>query len=1014
MKKTQMVQLIAFLLFLSCFSFQTETQAIDETSTIEQEAQMPGFAEFSQDAVASAFESLQKIDNRLTEIALLVKKGYFSKYASTTTIMDVITENRSLLNELLKNQAAVMSLNDPEKHLEIALILSEISNAFISYLTKQIYTNFKKAKAFNLDSFLTQLNQAKTRNGSDHNEPAYLLKRLNASQKKMTFLDSTVQNIGLTWYNKAARNLDAYVVTPANKWHVPTIAMYSGLVGTLGLYSLWHYGKHFSENENVPEFIRDFVKDSLLADNKGPLNRDRMGDVYIVGGDDDSGSRESRHGNIPKNASTLAVLDLAVTDFMSNQHPLAAMGAGYTITSAFKSLKEELYPKIERKIEDYWNFLRGGEYTNTYRPGITQMKPTVTFDDMVGLDEVKRAFYAILQYIDNPEQLMRIEATPEKGWLLTGPSRTGKSFSVECLCGEIERMMAKRGMANTMKFFNINATLVNQFGIKDILHEVYENAPAVIFLDEIDLLGLQRVGNNQMLSEFLTAMQSSMNADPSKVVIIIAATNNPENLDKALRQNGRFGKEIRFDYPSKKYRIKFLTRELTNMALNINDFDIETLANKTSNKTFEDLKRIIRNAMTRSWLHGISLTQELLEESIDTELHNIMMHSDKDLPENELRIIATHFAGAAIAAMHLETHEQLDKITIHSRMVEIQEESAIANALQIKQPDQKKSEQKKIEYGALLTKKANDTINAKDAKIIINEVMVLLAGFAAEELLLGPCGFTCHEQDSRKAYQMLEDLIFGGLDPAQLPKSIREELKIKAYNLHKQHYSNVMELLKEHQDALVAVADELIKKQILNNKEIQTLIDRAEGRIAAAAEDNDDDIFALDDFDDDNAGNTDNGVNTEDASVEQDNSSVAEEPNLFDAIETEDTEDNADDVIPTTFTDIEATEVPNSFPSHDEPVEFLNNAPVDNETSPIKTYMVQIGNVISKTAAKCNQFVVDQQKSLKELIHTGYIKVMTYLSTYVSTSTDEDNEFIEFKNFDEEVAFDNDIEAQIE
>jgi len=475
-----------------------------------------------------------------------------------------------------------------------------------------------------------------------------------------------------------------------------------------------------------------------------------------------------------------------------------------------------------------WNFLRGGEYRNTLQPKVTQFKPTVSFKDMVGLDEVKEAFTSIIQYIDNPEQLMRIEATPEKGWLLTGPTRTGKSFSVECLCGEIEIVMQKRGLGNTMKFFNISAALINQYGIKAILDEIKESAPAVIFIDEIDLLGLTRVGNNQLLSEFLISMQSSMNADPSKIVIIIAATNHPENIDKALRQNGRFGKEIRFEYPSRKHRIQYIIRELTNMALDIRQFDPETLADKTNDVSFERLKSVIRNAMTRAWLYKKSLTQKLLEESIDTEVHNIMPFDRKDLPENEARIIATHFAGRALATMLLETHEQLDKITIHARKTNVKDESAWET---ISKKDEQEH-QVKIEYGALLTKQPHDSINVKNEAIIINEATTLIAGFAAEELLLGSCGFTCHSQNRDRAYQLIKNLAFGGINPKSLPKSVREGLKLKTHNMLQKCHEDAMQLLTEHKEALIAIVDELITKRIMSDKEVQAVINKTEGIVS--------------------------------------------------------------------------------------------------------------------------------------------------------------------------------------
>jgi len=890
MKHTHMLRsmLLSALLFGS--PIQAEIKDSQEHALSASEAaQLAELAEFALAAVTKAFNSLQKIENKITEIALLIKKGLV-KGVSTVQIMNVLTENKMTINALLQSQAAVTTLKDPFQHLEIAFVISEFCNAFIPYLDKQIKSNFKNAKPFDLNHFLKNVYQGKKRSNS-HLEPSALKKGLRTANTQLKALNKTVESMGLTWYNKAARTVDKWVVTPANKWNVPAIAAYGTGIGLLSLYTLWSCGwtfkdRPFKSKDREKADISDlpayqyFIK-RLYVGGNGPMVQDRRSivsefmndtsieynkttekwelkeesislnketgmwefkdnaerDKKVVGKTRDNlphNGSEEKPTKFPTTGNLFASMDHTVKDFLLNNQPLGMFAAAFMAHAFYKTLKEDIYPKFTKKRDMWWNFLRGGEYMNTFQPGLLAIKPTVSFKDMVGLDEVKEAFYSIIQYIDNPEQLMRIEATPEKGWLLTGPPRTGKTFSVECLCGEIELMMAKRGQANKMKFFNINASLVNEYGIKAILDEVYENAPAVIFIDEIDLLGLQRVGNNKLLSDFLTAMQSSMNADPAKVVIVIAATNKPENIDSALRQNGRFGKEIRFDYPSRTYRSKFLIRELTNMALNVKEFDIETLTNKTNNKTFEDLKRVIRNAMTRSWMHGTSLTQELLEESIDTELHNIIMFDRKDLPENEKRIVATHFAGIALAAMHLETYTQLDKVTTHAYMADLKDEGVWESFS--KKDETENQEQKKIEYGKLITKQSHDSIGAKNKNNILNEVTLLLAGFAAEELLLGPCGFTCHQNDHEKALKLVTNLVFGGINEKSLPKNVREELKNKAYIMLKQCQEQAMNILIEHKDELIAITEELLKKQILNDTEIQAIIKNIEDQKNAPAE----------------------------------------------------------------------------------------------------------------------------------------------------------------------------------
>lgn len=830
----------------------------NNTLTAAEQQQMAELGEFGENALIKAFAQLQKLNNKLTEIALIGKK-----VTHNPTIMATLTVNKETINALLKNQAIILALKDPIKYLEATFIISKFCDAFTSYLNTQIYNDFKDSKPFNLNSFFRNINKGTTRSNGRHLTPAALIKQLKENRSQLKELDTKVKNMGLTWYNRAARTLDEYVVTPINKWHLPTIALYGAGGTALGFYSLWNYGWLIENNPDLNPSLKNLITNlydkfgrpvirnaggfPVLADakaikeaenrkNNAPdnTNNNPNDPAWLETRKQEASQDYSGGWKIPDGASNFAALDYMVKDFMLQSQPLGALAAGFMLKGLYEawSKQDGIRDKIVKKRTAIWNFLRGGEYLKAPTAGINEIKPTVTFKDMVGLDEIKKAFYSIIQYIDNPEQLMRIEATPEKGWLLTGPTRTGKSFSVECLCGEIELLMKKRGTPNKMRFFNIPASMIVEHGIKNVIAEAQELAPVVLFIDEIDLLGLQPNTNSKALHEFLTAMQSSMNADPSKIVIIIAATNNPQNIYKALRQHGRFGKEVRFEYPARQYRIQYIIRELTNMALNIDDFDAEAIADKTHQKSFEDLKAIIRNAMTRSWMNGTALTQELLEESIDTEIHNLITLNRSELPENEMRILATHFAGIALAAMHMQTHEQLDKVTTYARMPIIHEENIWE---QNNQKSKKTPPQKRIEHGAFITKQSHDTIDMKKEVIIKNEATILLSGFAAEELLLGSCGFTCHSEDRDRAYKMIEDLVFGGFKQETLAKNVREELKAKAFDILKQCHENAMTLLQQHKAALIAITEELMAKQILSDKEIKAIINTAENKTVEPA-----------------------------------------------------------------------------------------------------------------------------------------------------------------------------------
>ena len=147
-----------------------------------------------------------------------------------------------------------------------------------------------------------------------------------------------------------------------------------------------------------------------------------------------------------------------------------------------------------------------------------------------------------------------------------------------------------------------------------------------------------------------------------------------------------------------------------------------------------------------------------------------------------------------------------------------------------------REQQQRIEYGFISTKQAHDSINVKKESTIINEATALIAGFAAEELLLGSCGFTCHSNSRDRAFKLIEDLVFGGLRADKLPKSVQEELKLKAYTLLQKCHADAMNLLQDHKDALIALTDELIAKKIMTDKEVQAVIDKAEGRTSSFTE----------------------------------------------------------------------------------------------------------------------------------------------------------------------------------
>lgn len=356
-----------------------------------------------------------------------------------------------------------------------------------------------------------------------------------------------VQFSGLTWYNKTARTLDTYIVAPAIKYNIPTIAAYSSVIGLLGSHFLW-----------------------------------------------------------------------AKTDPSINISPYLAAGAVTTGFFLHKIWQNPKY-KLKKKLLRCWDMLRGGEYFNPEQSDIISMEATVNFDDMIGMDNAKEELNIVIEYLNNYKQYDSIGAAPQRFWLLTGPSAAGKTFSIQCLCGQAK--------PSKIKFLQVNS-IITQKTITALSEILDQNTPTIIFFDDIDkLFGICRANPAEKLFiGFLMALQSCIEANPSCPVIVIAATNKPEVIDKSLRYNGNFTREISFNYPSKAEKMLFINRELANMTIDTKDLNIAMIADKTDGISFHHLKDFLNYIVRQAQLLQATsptqklfahIMQELIEKSID-------------------------------------------------------------------------------------------------------------------------------------------------------------------------------------------------------------------------------------------------------------------------------------------------------------------------------------------------------------------------------------------------------------
>lgn len=469
------------------------------------------------------------------------------------------------------------------------------------------------------------------------------------------------------------------------------------------------------------------------------------------------------------------------------------------------------------------NRLRGGSNMREAQRLANHIEE-VRFSDICGQHEVKRVFKFLVDYLQNPEPFDRLGLTPQKGYLCIGDTRTGKTFAVKALLGEIKAMLRATGRNDQFKFLELSATSINECGgIGIILKQIKSTgSPCIVFIDEIDLLYLQRTGKNDTLSEFLTCMSGALDPKDSKnQVIIIGATNRPENLDFALRQPGRFGIELRFEYPSKVDRINFIKHMINKLSLDETSFDIEGIANNTENKSYEALSMLINNAHLKARIDGSMLTQKYIDAVLDEDLRHIIPSHTKNIPDHEQEILAAHFAGQALALNLLNGTTKLSAVTIKQVKTDIKEE---AMGMQLYVLDKK--DQKRFDYGKVFTSRPDDSVGINSREEKLNACKFYLAGFAAEEILLGSCGFGCHAEDDKgNALAFAQSIAFQGIDVSKLPDEIQVQKHKEALALVEECKKEISALLNKHKPLLKTLSEKLKEAKTLNAAQIRTITD---------------------------------------------------------------------------------------------------------------------------------------------------------------------------------------------
>jgi cell division protease FtsH len=332
----------------------------------------------------------------------------------------------------------------------------------------------------------------------------------------------------------------------------------------------------------------------------------------------------------------------------------------------------------------------------------------ITFDDVAGQDEAKESLVEIVDFLHNQDKYIKIGAKLPKGALLVGPPGTGKTLLAKAVAGEAKVPFFSMSGSNFVEMFvGMGASRV-----RDLFQQAQEKAPCIVFIDEIDAIGKSRDtsgigGGNDEREQTLNQLLSEMDGfDSSLGVVILAATNRPEVLDKALLRPGRFDRRVIVDRPDLKGRESILKVHSKDVKLS-SDVKLEEIAKATSGAVGADLANMINESALLAVKNGRDeIIQADLEEAVEVIIAG-KEKKDRILSDKEKQSVAFHEVGHALAAALLKHTDPVHKITIVPRTM-----GALGYTMQL--PEEEKY---------LVTKEE-----------MMDEITVLLSGRSAEEV----------------------------------------------------------------------------------------------------------------------------------------------------------------------------------------------------------------------------------------------------------------------------------------
>ena len=446
----------------------------------------------------------------------------------------------------------------------------------------------------------------------------------------------------------------------------------------------------------------------------------------------------------------------------------------------------------------------------------------VTFQDVAGQEEAKESLQEVVDFLHNPKKYAAIGAKLPKGALLVGPPGTGKTLLAKAVAGEAKvPFFSIAGSDFVEMYVGVGAKRV-----RDLFQEASRQAPCIIFIDEIDAIGKSRDsrygGGNDEREQTLNQLLSEMDGfDTSKGILILAATNRPDVLDKALLRPGRFDRRVIVDKPDLKGRIDTLKVHSKDVLMD-DTVDFDEIGLATSGAVGSDLANMINEAALNAVKNGRkAVSQKDLLESVETVIAG-KEKKDRIMSKDERKIVAYHEVGHALATALQKNTEPIQKITIVPRT-----KGSLGYVMQT--PEEEKYLMSKDELNARLV-----TFMAGRAaeEIVFNSVTTGASNDIEQATNIARAMITQYGMSERfglMALESVESKYLDGRAVLNCGEATASEIDVEVKELLKRSYDKAKELLSENREVLDKIAEFLIEKESITGKEFMSIFNAVKG-----------------------------------------------------------------------------------------------------------------------------------------------------------------------------------------